>query len=66
MAMKERGGGSERWKNGFLGTGERCIKYSGWRGGFDACSKREDGVRAGASFSPSHASNDSFFFPENC
>jgi hypothetical protein len=29
-------------------------------GGFDAC-KREDGVRAGASFSPSYASNDSFF-----
>jgi hypothetical protein len=33
-------------------------------GGFDAC-KREDGVRAGASFSPSYASNDSFF-SENC
>lgn len=63
MAMKGRGG-SERWKNGFLRMGERCIKYSRWRGGFDAC-KREDGVRAGASFSPSHASNDSFF-SENC
>jgi hypothetical protein len=39
--------------------------HSKFRGeGFDAC-KREDGVRAGASFSPSYASNDSFF-SENC
>jgi hypothetical protein len=30
------------------------------RGGFDAC-KRDDGVRAGASFSPSYASNQFFF-----
>jgi hypothetical protein len=26
MAMKGRGDGSERWKNGFLRMGERCIK----------------------------------------